>query len=179
MIFYLHGYPTPVLLSGKSHGQRSLVGRSPWGRWVGHNWVTSLSLFTFMHWRRKWQPTPVFLPGESQGWRSLMAAIYGAAQSRTRLKRLSSSSSAFEILFRSKIFIGKKPNRLRNTVLFPFTKIGCLLHYEYLNTTIFFSENISKLKIQKKKKSLVFFSLNHIYNKSHIDIINLVFKKKN
>ena len=26
------------------------------------------SLFTFMHWRRKWQPTPVFLPGESQGW---------------------------------------------------------------------------------------------------------------
>ena len=29
--------------------------------------LTSLSLFTFMHWRRKWQPTPVFLPGESQG----------------------------------------------------------------------------------------------------------------
>ena len=34
---------------------------------VGHNSVTSLSLCTFMHWRRKWQPTPVFLPGESQG----------------------------------------------------------------------------------------------------------------
>ena len=34
---------------------------------VGHDRVTSLSLFTFMHWRRKWQPTPVFLPGESQG----------------------------------------------------------------------------------------------------------------
>ena len=34
---------------------------------VGHDWVTSLSLFTFMHWRRTWQPTPVFLPGESQG----------------------------------------------------------------------------------------------------------------
>ena len=41
-------------------------------RRVGHNWATSLSLFTFMHWRRKWQPTPVFLPGESQGWRSLV-----------------------------------------------------------------------------------------------------------
>ena len=39
---------------------------------VGHGWVTSLSLFTFMHWRRKWQPTPVFLPGESQGWGSLV-----------------------------------------------------------------------------------------------------------
>ena len=31
-----------------------------------HDCATSLSLFTFMHWRRKWQPTPVFLPGESQ-----------------------------------------------------------------------------------------------------------------
>ena len=30
------------------------------------------SLFTFMHWRRKWQPTPVFLPGESQGQGSLV-----------------------------------------------------------------------------------------------------------
>ena len=39
---------------------------------VRHNWVISLSLFTFIHWKRKWQPTPVFLPGESQGWRSLV-----------------------------------------------------------------------------------------------------------
>ena len=35
---------------------------------VGLDWATSLSLFTFMHWRRQWQPTPVLLPGESQGW---------------------------------------------------------------------------------------------------------------
>ena len=34
--------------------------------------ATSLSLFTFMHWRRKWQPTPVILPGKSQGWWSLV-----------------------------------------------------------------------------------------------------------
>ena len=33
----------------------------------GHDSAISLSLFTFMHWRRRWQPTPVFLPGESQG----------------------------------------------------------------------------------------------------------------
>ena len=39
---------------------------------VRHDWATSLSLFTFMHWKRKWQPTPVFLPGESQGWGSLV-----------------------------------------------------------------------------------------------------------
>ena len=39
---------------------------------VGHDSVTSLSLFTFMHWRRKWQPTPVFLPEEPQGQGSLV-----------------------------------------------------------------------------------------------------------
>ena len=39
---------------------------------VRHDWGTSLSLFTFMHRRRKWQPTPVFLPGESQGRGSLV-----------------------------------------------------------------------------------------------------------
>ena len=39
---------------------------------VGHDWAPSFSLFTFMHWRRKWQPTPVFLPGESQGRGSLV-----------------------------------------------------------------------------------------------------------
>ena len=39
---------------------------------VGHDWATSFSLFTFMHWRRKWQPTPVFLRGESQGRGSLV-----------------------------------------------------------------------------------------------------------
>ena len=87
-------HPTPVLLPGKSHGWRSLVGCSPWGSWrVRHDWVTSLSLFTFMHWRRKWQPTPVFLPGESQGQGAWWAAIYAVAQSQTWLKRLSSSSS--------------------------------------------------------------------------------------
>ena len=56
--------------------------------------MTSLSLFIFMHWRRKWQPTPVFLPGESQGWGSLMGCFYGVTQSQTQLKRLSSSSSS-------------------------------------------------------------------------------------
>ena len=39
---------------------------------VGQDSVTSLSLFTFLHWRRNWQPTPVFLPGESQGRGSLV-----------------------------------------------------------------------------------------------------------
>ena len=51
---------------------------------VGHNSVTSLSLFTFMHWRRIWQPTPVFLPGESQGWGSLVGChLWGCTESDT------------------------------------------------------------------------------------------------
>ena len=61
---------------------------------VRHDWATSLSLFTFMHWRRKWQPTPVFLPGESQGRGAWWAAVSGVAQSQTWLKWLSSSSSS-------------------------------------------------------------------------------------
>ena len=110
---------------------------------IGHDWVTSLVLFTFMHWIRTWQPTPVLLPGESQRLGSLVgcrlwgrtesdtterfhfhfslscigegngnplqcsclenprdrgawwAAVYWVAQSRTRLRRLSSSSSLY------------------------------------------------------------------------------------
>ena len=81
---------------------RTLSWKTPWAEEPGrlqsigslrvwHDWATWLSLFTFMHWRRKWQPTPVFLPGESRG-RGL-ADVYGVTQSRTWLKRLSSSSS--------------------------------------------------------------------------------------
>ena len=44
--------------------------------------MISLSLFTFMHWRRKWQPTPVFFPGESQGWGSLVGCrLWGHTES--------------------------------------------------------------------------------------------------
>ena len=55
------------------------------GSWrVRHDWTTSLSLFTFMHRRRKWQPTPVFLPGESQGWGSLVGCcLWGRTVSDT------------------------------------------------------------------------------------------------
>ena len=60
---------------------------------VRRDWATSLSIFTFLHWRRKWQPTPVFLPGESQGLGSLAGChLWGHTESGTRLKWLSSSS---------------------------------------------------------------------------------------
>ena len=65
------------------------------GLWrVRHDWATSFSLFIFMHWRRKWQPTSVFLLGESQGRGSLVGCPLWVAQSQTRLKWLSSSSSS-------------------------------------------------------------------------------------
>ena len=77
--------PPNILLSEKATATHSstLAWKIPWteksdrlkfmgSRRVGHDWATSLSLYTFMHWRRKWQPTPVFLPGESQGQRSLV-----------------------------------------------------------------------------------------------------------
>ena len=48
---------------------------------VKHDRATSLSLFTFMHWRRKWQPTPVFLPGESQRrWGLLGCSLWGRTE---------------------------------------------------------------------------------------------------
>ena len=67
-------HPTPVLLPGKSHGCRSLVGSMGSLR-VGLNWTTLLALFAFIHWRRKWQPTPAFLLGEFQGWGSLRGLL--------------------------------------------------------------------------------------------------------
>ena len=74
---------TPVLLPGKipwteEPGRLQSMG----SRKVGHDWATSLSLFTFMYWRRKWQPTPVFLPGESQGRQSLVGYhLWGRTES--------------------------------------------------------------------------------------------------
>ena len=58
--------------------------QSMWSLRVGHDWATSLWLFTFMHLRRKWQPTPVFLHGESQGQGSLVGCyLWGCTESDT------------------------------------------------------------------------------------------------
>ena len=76
-------HPTPVLLPGKipwteESGRLQSMGSLR----VEYDWVTSLSLFTFTHWRRKGQPTPVFLPGESQGRGSLVGCrLWGHTES--------------------------------------------------------------------------------------------------
>ena len=102
--YLVKGNKNTNLKGGEGNGtplQYSFAWKIPWteepGRLqsmgslrVRHDWATPLSLFTFMHWRRKWQPTPVFFAWRIPWW----ASIYGVAQSRTRLKRLSSSSSS-------------------------------------------------------------------------------------
>ena len=72
-------HPTPVLLPGKSHGWRSLVGCSPWGHKESDTyWATSLSCLG------EGNGNPVFLPGESQGWRSLVGChLWGRRESDT------------------------------------------------------------------------------------------------
>ena len=92
-------HPTPVLLPRKSHGLRSLVCCSPWGRW-------ELDTTHWLHFRfslscigegngSPLQCSCLENPRDGGAW---WAAIYGVAQSRTRLKRLSSSSSSWKIV---------------------------------------------------------------------------------
>ena len=74
--------PHSSTLAWKIHGEEPGRLQSMGSLRVGHEGATSLSLFTFMHWRGKWQPTPVFLPGESQGQRSLMGCrLWGHTES--------------------------------------------------------------------------------------------------
>ena len=86
--------PTPVLLPGKSHGQRSLVGCSPWGRKESDtterlHFHFSLSCIGEGN-GKPFQHSCLENPRDRGAW---WAAVYGVAQSWTRLKRLSSSSS--------------------------------------------------------------------------------------
>ena len=86
-------HPTPVLLPGKSHGWRSLEGYSPWGRW-GSDMTERLPFHFSLSCIGEGNGNPLQCsclenPRDGGAW---WAALYGVAQSRTRLKRLSSSS---------------------------------------------------------------------------------------
>ena len=82
-------HPTPVPLAWKIPWTEEPVRLQSMGSLrVGHDWATSLSLFTFMHWRRKWQPSCLENPRDRG---ALWAAVYGVAQSWKRLKWLSIS----------------------------------------------------------------------------------------
>ena len=91
----LQWYPTPELLPGKSHGWRSLVGCSPWGREELDRPEKLHFNFSFSSIREgngnPLQCSCLENPRDGGAW---WAAVYGVAQSRTRLKQLSSSSNA-------------------------------------------------------------------------------------
>ena len=85
--------PTPVLLPGKSHGRRSLVGCSPWGREESDT-TERLPVHVSLSCSGEGNGSPLRCscqenPRDGGAW---WAAIYGVAQSQTRLKRLSSSN---------------------------------------------------------------------------------------
>ena len=86
-------HPTPVLLPGKSHGRRSLVGFSPWGR-EESDMTKRLHFYFSLSCTGEGNGNPLQCsclenPRDSRVW---WAAIYGVAQSRSRLKWLSSSN---------------------------------------------------------------------------------------
>ena len=88
-------HPTPVLLPGKSHGWRSLVGCRPWGRQESDT-TERLPFHFSLSCSGEGNGNPLQCsclenPRDGGAW---WAAVYGVAQSRTRLKRLSSSSSS-------------------------------------------------------------------------------------
>ena len=89
-------HPTPVLLPGKSHGWRSLVGCSPWGRKESDTTERLHFDFSFSCIGEgngnPLQCSCLENPRDGGAW---WAAVYGVAQGRTRLKRLSSSSSSW------------------------------------------------------------------------------------
>ena len=92
-------HPTPVLLLGKSHGRRSLEGCSPWGRW-GSDTTERLHFHFSLSCIGEGNGSPLQCsclenPRDREAW---WAAVYGVAQSRTWLKRLSSSSSRTDAL---------------------------------------------------------------------------------
>ena len=97
--------PTPVLLPGKSHGQRSLVGCSPWGRWESDR-TERLPFHFSLSCIGEGNGNPLQCsclenPRDEGAW---WAAVYGVAQSWTWLKQLSSSSSMSHSKLSSDVF---------------------------------------------------------------------------
>ena len=95
-------HPTPVLLPGKSHGRRNLVGCSPWGRKESDT-TERLHFHFSLSCTGEGNGNPLQCsclenPRDGGAW---WAAVYGVAQSRTRLKRLSSSSSILLLVLKS------------------------------------------------------------------------------
>ena len=128
-------HPTPVLLPGKSHGWRSLVGCSPWG----HEELDTTERLHF-HFSLSYigegngnplQCSCLENPRDGGAW---WAAVYGVTQSRTRLKWLSSSSSRMMQNIDLGVFFAtfkKLLNSIHTTVFLLNTYISCLLMWHF------------------------------------------------
>ena len=98
---------------------------------VGHDWVTSFSLFALMHWRRKWQPTSVFLPGESQRQGSLVGCRLCGRRVGHDWSDLGAAAAAAAYY---------SVHRNRNIILYTRTLYNVINQW-YLNKNFFEKEN--------------------------------------
>ena len=117
--------PTPVLLPGKSHGRRSLVGCSPWG--CEESDTTEWLHFHFSLWcigegnGNLLQCSCLENPRDGGAW---WAAVYSVTQSQTRLKRLSSSSSSNMTKKSTSVFILNQAWTWRTSTCCPYPSLS-------------------------------------------------------
>ena len=124
-------------------------------RRVGHDWTTSLSLFTFMHGEGNGNPLQCSClenPRDGGAW---WAAIYGVAQSRTRLKRLSSSRILIWRLYFNSLIITLKhltfivnKTKLISIPVLPLNNLACFVFHYFLSISI---ELFSSVLIPQKQ----------------------------
>ena len=120
-------HPTPVLLPGKSHGWRSLVGCSPWGREESDT-TEQLHFHFSLSCIGEGNGNPLQCsclenPRDGGAW---WAAVYGLAQSRTRLKQLSSSNMTnLDSILKSRDITLPTKVHLVKAMVFPVVMYGC------------------------------------------------------
>ena len=120
---------------------------------VGHDWPTSLSHFTFMHWRRTWQPTPVFLPGESQGQGSLVGCRLWGHRVGHDWSDLAAAAAPCEIKEEIKVVDGDKGQKV---TFGEWSVVNGEL--EVLFVDVFWSHGIGTLKFDWAVNEFVYFT---------------------
>ena len=139
-------HPTPVLLPGKSHGRRSLVSGSPWGRTESD--ATERLHFHFSlscTGEGNGNPLQCSCLENPRGGGAWWSAVYGVPQSRTRLKRLSSSSSSSNMV--EKMTLGCNLDFFFSCWLLKASTGICFNNQNYLNNIV---KNLSMYFLNNK-----------------------------
>ena len=131
--------PTPILLPGKSHGQRSLEGCSPWGRW-GSDTTEQLHFHFSLSCIGEGNGNPLKYsclenPKDGGAW---WAAVYEVSQSQTRLKWLSSSSS--RTYYELCIWSGCSTTLKGDFIFFCFSSLSSCSWYHYFRQSVYFND---------------------------------------